>query len=452
MTTTQHIDELLTRSVDTLIDPDGRFRKKLETTPEQVVLKLGIDPTRPDLHLGHAVCLWKMRAMQDLGARVVLIVGDFTGRIGDPTGKSKTRPELEQAEIERNVATFLEQFGKILLIDKEHFSWIRNSDWFVNPLDVIAPDGATITVGDKSAQLPANSLLAKMAKWEETRMQPAITGGRVESVSLVNFLATLRQLTHARLIDRDMFQERLKAGDPLFMHEMMYPILQGLDSYVIHKVFGACDIEFGGTDQYFNNMMGRDIMEMNNQPPQAVMTLDILEGTDGKEKMSKSLDNYIGITDSPTDMFGKTMRIPDELILRWVTLATELDTAEFEKKLDDPRAAKVALAKAIIARYHSAEAADRAAEEFDRIFAGGGSGLPDDIPEITIEEGNWNIVELVKHAGLIESKSEIRRLIEGGGVKANGEKVASHETEFAVGSGELLIQVGKRKFAKIIAG
>ena len=324
--------------------------------------------------------------------------------------------------------------------------------------DVLAPQPVVYNLkkGNQTAkiQFPPNSIPAKAAMWEQTRMQPKFTGGRVESVTLVNFVSILRKLTHSRLIERDMFQERMKSGEPLFMHEMMYPILQGLDSLVIHKTFGACDIEMGGADQLFNNMMGREILEMHKLPPQAVMVVEMLEGTDGKEKMSKSLDNYVGITDTPTDIFGKTMRIPDELIPRWIELCTDLDPKEFTKKLktENPKDLKIVLAKEIVKIYYDEAAAEAATTEFERLFSGKTeTGQPDEIPEIQIEEGSWGIVELLNSAKLVSSKSEARRLIEGGGVRVNDKKVESFDTNFEVGKTDLILQIGKRKWARIVS-
>ncbi len=448
-----NLDELFNRSVSETIG-EKELRAKLAKDPTKVVIKYGVDPNRPDIHLGHAVCLRKLREFQDLGCRVVFLIGDFTARIGDPTGKSKIRPELDQKEVEANVETFLKQVGKILLTDTKHFSWIRNSDWFVSIHDVAAPDGmqVEITAGNqkiKTPPLPGKHILARANAWISSRMQK----DRIEHYSFINILGVMRQLTHARLIERDMFKERIKAGEPIFMHEMMYPILQGIDSNVIYNIFGACDLEIGGTDQHFNMLMGREVMEMNKHAPQAVMTLPILEGTDGKEKMSKSLDNYIGITDSPTEIFGKTMRIPDELISRWVELTTDLDPKEFAKRLknENPKVLKTELAKAIITLYYDAATAQKATTEFDRVHAGKGDGQPDEIPEVKIEEGNWNIIELLATAKLVASKSDARRLIEQGGVKVNSQKVESIKEDFTVGSGELILQVGKRKWAKIIS-
>ncbi len=454
MPTKDPLDELFARSVSETIG-EQELRAKLAKDPTKVVIKYGVDPTRPDIHLGHAVCLRKLREFQNLGCRVVFLIGDFTAQIGDPTGKSKIRPELNQQEVEANLKTYLEQAGKILLTDKEHFTWIRNSDWFVSIHDIAAPDGTQveISVGEqkiKTPPLPGKHILARAQAWIASRMQK----GRIEHYSFVNILSVMRCLTHARLIERDMFQERIKAGEPIFLHELMYPVLQGIDSNVIFNIFGACDLELGGTDQHFNMLMGREVMEINKHTPQAVMTLPILEGTDGKEKMSKSLDNYIGITESPTEIFGKTMRIPDELIPRWTELTTELDPAELGKRLKDgenPKAVKVTLAEAIITLYHSREAAEKAAEEFDRIHAAGNDGQPDEIPEVKIEEGNWNVIELLATAKLVASKSDARRLIEQGGIKANGKKIASIKDNFEVGRNELILQVGKRKWARIIS-
>jgi len=279
--------------------------------------------------------------------------------------------------------------------------------------------------------------------------------GRVRHYSFINVLAVLRKISHSRLIERDMFQERIKNQQPIFMHEMLYPVIQGIDSNVIADIFGSCDLEVGGTDQHFNMLMGREILEVNSKKPQSVLTLPILEGTDGKEKMSKSLDNFIGIIESPTDIFGKTMRIPDELVPRWVELATDLDEKEFEKRLkkENPKNLKIELAREIVRIYHSDATADAAVNEFARLFSGDSkSGQPDEIPEIAIEEGSWGIVELLNSAKLVSSKSEARRLIEQGGVRANDSKVEKVDQNFEVGKLELILQVGKRRWAKIVRG
>ena len=387
---------------------------------------------------------------------MVFLIGDFTARIGDPTGKSKIRPELEQAEVEANVKTYLEQAGKILLTDPEHFVWIRNSDWFVSIHDVRAADGMkfTIEAGGKKFQsppLPGNHVLARANAWVASRMQK----GRIKHYSFINILGVLRKITHARLIERDMFQQRVKNSEPIFLHELLYPVIQGIDSNVLADIFGSCDLELGGTDQHFNMLMGREVMEINSKKPQAVITLPILEGTDGKEKMSKSLENYIGIIESSREIFGKTMRIPDELISRWVELTTNLEPTEFEKRLkkENPRDLKAELAKELVKIYHGSAEAEKAVEEFERMFSGKSeSGRPDEIPSVQIEEGSWGIVELLSAAKLVDSKSDARRLIQQGGVRVNDEKVEKIDMNFTVGQEELILQVGKRRWAKVVRG
>src|SRR3989344_3353304 len=294
------VEEVLSRSVSTFVDPQGAFKDKLLKKingqyKKDIVIKLGVDPSRPDIHFGHAVVLRKLRQFQDMGCKVVFLVGDFTARIGDPSGKSKIRPEIEQAEVDHNAKTYIEQVGKILRTEPSIFSWIRNSDWFTNITDLNLPDNykvdMDVTVKGKTTkiEITPNSFVGKAVVFEQTRMQ-------------------VRDL---HLIDRDMFQERIKSGGELYMHEMMYPILQGIDSFVLSQIYGSCDLEIGGNDQTFNMLMGRDIMKANKTEEQAVLSLEILPGLDGKEKMSKSLNNYITITDSPSEMFGKIMSIPD---------------------------------------------------------------------------------------------------------------------------------------------
>jgi tyrosyl-tRNA synthetase len=460
---TKTIDQILARGVTEIIG-EKELRAKLQKDPTKVVIKYGVDPTRPDIHLGHAVCLRKLREFQDLGCRVVFLIGDLTAQIGDPTGKSKIRPEIDQAEVEHNVRTYLEQAGKILLTDPAHFVWIRNSDWFVGVTDVAAPNGADFTItqankvtGEKSeikVSFPPNSVVAKAVVWEKTRMQAAYNKNAVKNYTFLSILAVLRKLTLARLSERDMFQERIKKNEPVFMHELLYPIIQGIDSSVLAHIFGSCDLELGGTDQHFNMLMGREVMEMNKKSPQAVLTLPLLEGIDGKEKMSKSMDNYIGITESATDIYGKTMRIPDALISRWVEFCTELPVDAFEKRLkkkENPRELKAELAQELVRIYCGEEAAAKAPMEFDRIFKSGAGGQPDQIPEIKIEEGSWNAIELLLAAKLVTSKSEARRLIEQGGVKVDEQKVSTIEASFEVGKKALLLQVGKRKWARIVS-
>jgi tyrosyl-tRNA synthetase len=383
------VDELLSRGVGTFVDLDGAFKKKLLKKikgeyDKDIIVKLGVDPSRPDIHLGHAVIMRRLRQFQDLGCKVVFIIGDFTARIGDPTGRSKVRPELELAEVEKNAQTYIDQVGKILRTDQAVFSWIRNSDWFTNVTDINLPDDYQINmdINTKGKNLkipiPPNSFVGKAVAFEQSRMQSKIAKVKdsVSVITLSNLLWTLRNLTHSRLIERDMFQERIKGGQELYLHEMMYPVLQGLDSYVLSQIYGSCDLEIGGTDQTFNMLIGRDIMKSNNVPEQSVMSLELIVGTDGKEKMSKSLDNYIAITDTPSDMFGKVMSIPDHIISQYFLLATYTPLGEIEEiknKLHDgktnPKDIKMRLAKEIVAIYHGEAAAKVAENDFLETFS-----------------------------------------------------------------------------------
>ena len=363
----QKVDDIYARGVASFIDPNGVFQKKMETSPEKVNIKLGVDPTRPDIHLGHAAILRKLRAFQERGAKVIFLIGDYTAQIGDPTGKSKVRAEVTQQEVEKNMKTYVDQVGKILLTDSAHFSWIRNSDWFLSAtdllfgenakphLDVVDPQGKKI-----SFPLDPNSLLGKTALYDASRMQRTfLKKQEVVGVTLRGLLWTLRHITHARLIERDMFSERLKNHSELYVHEMLYPVLQGVDSQVLAQIYGSCDLEVGGTDQTFNMLMGRDVMKLNNLPPQSVMSIDLLVGTDGVEKMSKSLDNYISIVDEPFVMYGKIMSIPDAALRQYFILATympEEDINDVIKNVtagkEHPRDLKMRLARQITAIYH----------------------------------------------------------------------------------------------------
>jgi tyrosyl-tRNA synthetase len=423
------LNELFSRGVATFIDPDNSFKSKVEgkirgTYSGDVVIKLGIDPTRPDIHLGHAVILRKLRAFQDAGCKVIFLIGDYTSLIGDPTGKSKTRPEISQKEIESNMKTYLDQVGKILSLDSNVFSWMRNSDWFLDVTDVSAQPGATVTInGDGGAQhvtVDANSFVGKAGLFENTRMQKTALGlGSIQTVSFTRVLSTLRHITHARLIERDMFRDRITSGAELHMHEMLYPVLQGIDSSVLATIYGSCDLEIGGTDQTFNMLLGRDVMRMNKQSEQAVMSMDILEGLDGKEKMSKSLDNYVSITDEPNDMYGKILSIPDSSIPRFFLLATYTpasEVAEIEEGLKSgalhPRDTKMRLAREIVAMYHGDAAARGAEQVFVDTFSE--KKIPEIVPEIS---GDFaTIVDAMTAAAVVSSKTEARRLVESGAV------------------------------------
>ncbi len=393
------VEELLTRGVNTLIDPEKAFEEKISKDPKSVVIKFGADPTRPDLHLGNAVILRKLRQFQDRGAKVIFLIGDFTARIGDPTGKDKTRGEISDEEIERNLNTYKDQVGKILRTDEEVFSIIKNSDWYTNVTDISAVPGSVVKIssdinGEKT-EIPfdANSFVGKAVLFEETRMQIKNLKHKngIAVVTLKTLFETLKRITHARLIERDMFQERLKKGEELYMHEMLYPVIQAVDSAVIAMIFGSCDLEIGGTDQTFNMLMGRDVMKSNNQPPQAVMAMKIISGLDGKEKMSKSLDNYIAITDEANNMYGKVMSIPDNVMPEYFELATYTPLSEIEKIKDSlkngkahPKEIKMRLAREIVSIYHGEKSAKLAEEGFTKTFSQ--KNVPEDIEMIKIKK------------------------------------------------------------------
>ena len=452
---TRDVQEVLSRAVSTFVDPDNAFRDKLEKKQKgeydrDIVIKLGVDPTRPDIHLGHAVLLRKLRQFQDLGAKVIFLVGDVTASIGDPTGKSKVRPEISGAEIQKNMQTYLDQMGKILSTDPKVFAWITNSEWFVNVTDIAAP-ASTVELDGKS--IDPNSFLGKAILYENTRIQrTSLKKDAIATSSLINFLSFLKGITHSRLIARDMFQERIAKGEELYMHEMMYPVLQGIDSVMIARIFGSCDLEIGGTDQTFNMLMGRDTMRMAQLPEQSVMSLEILPGLDGKEKMSKSLDNYIAITDAPNDMYGKVMSIPDTAIAVYFRLATYTPVEEvenIEKELSggktNPKDVKMRLARQIVAEYHGEEAAKSAEANFVETFSKG--GIPTDIETVQAAAGD-KLVDILLGQSVVESKSEWRRLVDDGAVR-NAETDQKIENPDAALEAPIILKVGKRRFIKI---
>ena len=463
-TVEQKVDELFSRATEKFIDPDDRFRNKLIAfakgdSTDRPIVKLGADPTRPDIHIGHAVALRKMRMLQDLGAKIVFLVGDFTAMIGDPTGKSKVRPELEAAEIESNMQTYLEQITKILRTDDpDTFVWTKNSDWFLSLSDLLAP-AQTIEAkpdqpinGLKNIRInfPEDSYLAKAVFFQNTRRQDKTS---LNQVSIRDFLQILRGVTHSQLIQRDMFQERINAGSELYMHEMMYPILQGIDSLMIHRIFGGCDLEIGGSDQLFNNLMGRTIMKNAGIEPQAVVAFSLLEGLDGTEKMSKSLDNYIGVNDEPNDMYGKVMSLPDKLIGRWFELATftpESEVSEIKDGLNsgqaNPYELKKRLAREIVVIYHGEEAADTAADCFIKTFSEG--QIPNDIPSVSIKLDE-TLGEALVRTDTVTSKSQWRRLVEQNAVTEMNTKTKITDDKYLPKNGEVF-RIGKKRFVKII--
>lgn len=358
--------------------------------------KLGMDPTAPDIHLGHTVVLRKLRQFQDLGHKAVLIIGDYTARIGDPTGQNTTRPMLTPEAIKANAQTYFEQAGKILDMSPDKVEVRYNSEWLAD-------------------------------------------------LRLADVIKLTASMTVARMLERDTFELRYKKGDPIGIHEFLYPLMQGHDSVAIES-----DVELGGTDQTFNNLVGRDLQRMAGQPAQIVITMPILVGLDGVQKMSKSKGNYIGVTDAPSDMFGKTMSIPDNLMENYYTLLTDLPIDEIKTLCDasktHPKQAKVKLGKIIVEQFHNAQAAEKAAEDFDKIFAQ--NQLPDEMPEVEIAAEPVMVSKLLVQLGLVETGGEAKRMVKQGGVRVNDEKIDDPAQEITP-TGGMVVQVGKRKFAKL---
>ena len=355
-------------------------------------VKLGLDPTAPDLHLGHTVVINKLRHFQELGHQVQFLIGDFTGMIGDPTGKNQTRPPLSREEILANARTYQDQVFKIL--DPGRTQILFNSEW--------------------SDKLGAEGMIRLAARY-----------------------------TVARLLERDDFHKRFSSNQPISVHELLYPLMQGYDSVAM-----KADVELGGTDQKFNLLVGRELQKQYGQEPQCILTMPLLEGLDGKEKMSKSLGNYVGIAEPPREMFGKLMSISDELMWRYIALLSFASEQETEKwKRDKPRDVKARFAKEIVARFHDCKAADDAEAEFEQRFRHG--VLPEDMPEVRLElGGETSFAQLLKLAGLVESTSEANRLIEQGGVKVDGARLSDRSLKAERGK-TYVIQVGKRKFARV---
>jgi tyrosyl-tRNA synthetase len=371
--------------------------KKLELG-RPLRIKAGFDPTAPDLHLGHTVLLNKMRQLQDLGHHALFLIGDFTGMIGDPTGKNVTRPPLSREQVLANAESYREQVFKVL--DAERTEVVFNSTWM----------------------------------------------DKFSAVDLIRLAATH---TVAQMLERDDFSKRYSGNQPIAIHEFIYPLVQGYDSVAL-----KADMELGGTDQKFNLLMGRELQKHFAQTPQCVLTMPLLEGTDGINKMSKSLGNYIGITDIPQEMFGKLMSISDDLMWRYLELLSFESMTTIEKwraevtQGRNPRDIKVMLAQELVARFHSRLAAEQALAEFEARFRQG--VLPDDMPEISIKssEGGIAIANMLKQAGLVESTSEAIRMIGQGGVKLDSEKVSDKSLKIKAGA-IIVAQVGKRKFARI---
>ncbi len=381
------------------IIPEEELIKKLEKSikyNQQLIIKLGCDPSKPDLHIGHAVVLGKLRQFQDLGHKAILIIGDFTAMIGDPSGKNKTRPPLTLEETRINGQTYLEQATKILREDNLEVKY--NSEW-LNKMNF-------------------NDVIGLTAKY-----------------------------TVAQILERDDFSKRYGSGLPISLHELIYPLAQAMDSVVIDS-----DIELGGTDQKFNLIVGREIQKAYNKEPQCILTMPILEGTDGVEKMSKSLNNYIALTDPPKEMFGKTMSIPDDLIVRYfryAARANDSEVLELENGLKSgnvhPRDAKVLTAKRIIELYYDKKAADKAEEEFQKIFVK--KDIPTDIEEkiLSFDDPMQPVMDILVISGLMSSKKEAKRKIEEGGIYIDGERVSDPFLKLDLSS-KKLFKVGKKTF------
>jgi len=388
------------RGVVDLIEPDELEQRLAESlrAGRPLRVKFGMDPTSPDLHVGHAVQLLKLRELQDLGHQIIFVIGDFTGMIGDPTGRNVTRPALSREEIEANAKTYTDQ--AFLILDRARTEVAFNSSWLL--------------------PLGADGMIKLAARY-----------------------------TVARMLERDDFGKRYQSGQPIAIHEFLYPLAQGYDSVALHA-----DVELGGTDQKFNLLVGRELQRHYGQEPQCILTLPLLEGLDGVNKMSKSLDNYVGITEAPNEIFGKLMSISDELMWRYYTLlsfrpADEVATLKREcAEGRNPRDAKVALAQEIVARFHSQSAAEHALAEFEARFRQG--ALPESMPEITVATAGAGIpiAQLAKQAGIVDSTSEALRLIAQRGLKVEGDVVADKALVIAAGR-TIVVQAGKRKFARV---
>ena len=402
MTIDEQIEFLKKGTVDVIREED--LKAKLERsakTGKPLRVKLGLDPTAPDIHVGHTVVIRKLKAFQDLGHTVIFLIGDFTGMIGDPSGKNVTRPPLSRDEVNANAETYKRQMFKLLHPEKTELRF--NGEW-------------------------------------------------MDKFTAADFVKLCAKTTVKQILERDDFSKRLTEEKPISLHELLYPLVQGYDSVALES-----DIELGGTDQKFNLLMGRNLQREFEQEPQVVITTPLLEGLDGVNKMSKSLNNYIGIDESPNDMFGKVMSISDDLMWRYYELLTDLSPAAIDglkSKVtggENPRNIKVALAKLIIADFHSQADADAAEDEFNRRFVQ--KEVPDDIPEVAVAGQVYKLADLVVASGLVTSKGEARRLIEQGGVKINGEKAGSAAVEIDMAAEtSLVLQVGKLKFAKLVIG
>jgi tyrosyl-tRNA synthetase len=392
----QHALAVSLRGCSELLPESDWIRKlqRAEATGQPLRAKLGLDPTAPDIHLGHTVVLNKLRQLQDLGHRVIFLIGDFTSLIGDPSGRNTTRPPLTREQIEANAQTYYAQAS--LVLDPEKTEIRYNSEW--------------------SDALGARGMIELSAKY-----------------------------TVARMLERDDFTKRFQSGTPISVHELLYPLMQGYDSVALRS-----DIELGGTDQKFNLLVGRALQSEYGQEPQCILTMPLLEGLDGVEKMSKSKNNYVGITEPANTMFAKILSISDEQMWKWFTLLSFRSEAEIARLKSEvaagrnPKEAKVMLAKEITARFHSAAAADAAEVDFNNRAKG---GIPDEIPEVSLTGAPMPVGALLKAANLVPSTSEGLRMVEQGGVRIDGGVVS--DKALKLGAGTFVVQVGKRKFARV---
>ena len=376
-----HLAVFRENTVDLVSEPD--LSEKLKAG-KPLRIKQGFDPSAPDLHLGHTVPIQKLRSLQDLGHTIIFLVGDFTARIGDPTGKSKTRPALSDDQVEANAKTYADQVASLLDVERAEVRY--NSEW----MDPMSP---------------------------------------------ADFVRLLSQHTVARMLERDDFEKRYKSGTPISIHEFLYPLVQAYDSVALEA-----DVELGGTDQLFNMLLGREIQRAYGQAPQVVLTTPLLEGTDGVEKMSKSLGNSVSIRDAPEDMYGKVMSIPDSILPRWQALLGAGDSS-----IENPRDSKARLARDLVERFHDAASGQAAEAHFDRVFRK--KQAPDDVPEIKMGDSAPKLIEAIQVAGFASSRGEARRLIKQGGVKLADQRIEDPEAVLSPGS--YLLQVGKRRFARV---
>lgn len=392
--------EVIKSGVEELISEEELIKKleRCEKTGKPLRVKQGFDPTAPDIHLGHTVGLRKLKQFQDLGHTVVLIIGDYTGMVGDPSGKSETRPRLTYEQVMENAKTYEKQFFKIL--DRDRAEVRYNGEWF-------------------------------------------------SKMSFSDVMDLAAKFTVARLLERDDFSNRYKEGKPISLHEFFYPLMQGFDSVAIQA-----DVEIGATEQKFNLVAARQIQREYGQEPQVILTLPVLEGIDGTQRMSKTLGNYVGIDEPPDEMFGKVMSIPDELILKYFTLVTDYSVEQLKdvrKRLDDPAVnpmeIKKELARTIVSMYHSEEAALEAQKKFEKVFSE--REIPEDIPVVVLKDDSFELVKALADNGVVSSRSEARRLIIQGAVKVDKQKVSDINYRFVKGK-EYIVKVGKRRFVKFV--